>query len=85
MLTLPNLLAVCDFNAAHKVVDVRHTPAIGQKTAQTDHTAPVNPCVVHSGSMKINIVGTTASGKTAFGRKLAETTDKSFIEMDKIF
>lgn len=35
--------------------------------------------------MKTNIVGTTASGKTTFGRILANTTDAPFIEMDKVF
>lgn len=35
--------------------------------------------------MKINIVGITASGKSTFGRKLAEAIDAPFIEMDSIF
>lgn len=35
--------------------------------------------------MKINIVGTTASGKTTFGKTLAEVIDAPFIEMDKVF
>jgi len=35
--------------------------------------------------MKINVVGTTASGKTTFGKELAETLGVAFIEMDAIF
>lgn len=35
--------------------------------------------------MKINIVGTTGSGKSTFGRKLAEAKGIPFIEMDRIF
>ena len=35
--------------------------------------------------MKINVVGTTASGKSTFGRKLAKTINAPFVEMDTIF
>lgn len=35
--------------------------------------------------MKINVVGTSASGKSTFGRKLAERLDIPFIEMDEVF
>jgi len=35
--------------------------------------------------MKINIVGSSASGKSTFGRKLAQTINIPFIEMDAIF
>jgi len=35
--------------------------------------------------MKINVVGITASGKSTFGRKLAEAINVPFIEMDTIF
>jgi len=35
--------------------------------------------------MKINIVGTTASGKSTFGRTLAAKIDAPFIEMDAVF
>jgi len=36
-------------------------------------------------SMKINIVGTTASGKSTFSRKLRQVNGIPYIEMDKIF
>ena len=35
--------------------------------------------------MKINVVGTSASGKTTFGRQLAKKLDIPFIEMDDLF
>lgn len=35
--------------------------------------------------MKINVVGTTASGKSTFGRKLAESIDVPYVEMDVLF
>ncbi|MFN2113563.1 MAG: shikimate kinase [Anaerolineales bacterium] len=35
--------------------------------------------------MRVNIVGTSGSGKTTFGRKLAEVLEVPFIEMDAIF
>jgi len=35
--------------------------------------------------MKINIIGTSASGKSTFGRKLAQAIDAPFIEMDVLF
>ncbi len=35
--------------------------------------------------MKINIIGTSGSGKSTFGRKLAESLSLPFLEMDAIF
>ena len=35
--------------------------------------------------MRINVVGTSGSGKTTFGRQLAEILDIPFIEMDALF
>ena len=35
--------------------------------------------------MKINIIGTSASGKSTFGRKLAQAINAPFIEMDTLF
>lgn len=35
--------------------------------------------------MKINIIGTSGSGKSTFGRKLAENLSLPFLEMDAIF
>jgi len=35
--------------------------------------------------VKINIIGTSGSGKTTFGRKLAELLSLPFLEMDAIF
>ena len=35
--------------------------------------------------MKINIIGTSGSGKTTFGKKLAEILDIPFLELDAIF
>lgn len=35
--------------------------------------------------MKINVVGTSASGKSTFGRQLAKKLDVPFIEMDELF
>ena len=35
--------------------------------------------------MRINVIGTSGSGKTTFGRKLAEALDHPFIEMDALF
>jgi len=35
--------------------------------------------------MRINVIGTSGSGKTTFGRQLAETLDLPFLEMDAIF
>jgi adenylate kinase family enzyme len=35
--------------------------------------------------MRINIIGTSGSGKTSFGKELAEILDIPFIEMDAIF
>ncbi len=35
--------------------------------------------------MKINVVGTTASGKSTFGRSLAKVINVPFIEMDMVF
>lgn len=35
--------------------------------------------------MRVNIVGTSGSGKTTFGRKLAELLEVPFIELDAIF
>ncbi len=34
---------------------------------------------------RVNIVGTSGSGKTTFGRKLADTKKVPFIEMDRLF
>jgi len=36
-------------------------------------------------TVKINIVGITASGKSTFGRELAEAIEVPFIEMDSLF
>ncbi len=35
--------------------------------------------------MRINIIGTSGSGKTTFGRQLAEILELPFLEMDAIF
>jgi adenylate kinase family enzyme len=35
--------------------------------------------------VRINVIGTSGSGKTTFGRKLAETLDLPFIELDALF
>jgi adenylate kinase family enzyme len=35
--------------------------------------------------MKINVIGTSGSGKTTFGKQLAETLSIPFIEMDALF
>lgn len=35
--------------------------------------------------MKINVIGTTASGKSTFGRELATKIDVPYIEMDAVF
>lgn len=35
--------------------------------------------------MKINVIGTSASGKSTFSRQLARIVDVPYIEMDKIF
>ena len=35
--------------------------------------------------MRINVIGTSGSGKTTFGRQLAEAIDHPFIEMDAEF
>ncbi len=35
--------------------------------------------------MKINIIGTSGSGKSTFGRKLAESLSLPFLEMDAVF
>ena len=35
--------------------------------------------------MRINVIGTSGSGKTTFGRKLAEVLDLPFLEMDALF
>jgi len=35
--------------------------------------------------MKINVIGTSGSGKTTFGKKLADTLDIPFLELDAIF
>ena len=35
--------------------------------------------------MKINVIGTSGSGKTTFGRVLAQNLDIPFIEMDALF
>jgi len=35
--------------------------------------------------VKINIIGTSGSGKTTFGRKLAESLSLPFLEMDAVF
>lgn len=35
--------------------------------------------------MKINVIGTTASGKSTFGKELAAKIDVPFIEMDAVF
>jgi len=35
--------------------------------------------------LKINVVGTSASGKSTFGRQLANRLDVPFIEMDQVF
>ena len=35
--------------------------------------------------MRINIIGTSGSGKTTFGKQLAEILDLPFIEMDALF
>ena len=35
--------------------------------------------------MRINVIGTSGSGKTTFGRELASVLDLPFIEMDAIY
>ncbi|MCJ7717163.1 MAG: hypothetical protein MUO54_11680 [Anaerolineales bacterium] len=35
--------------------------------------------------MRINVIGTSGSGKTTYGKKLAETLSISFLELDAIF
>lgn len=35
--------------------------------------------------MRINVIGTSGSGKTTFGRQLAEVLDLPFLEMDALF
>ena len=35
--------------------------------------------------MRVNVIGTTASGKSTFARKLAEVSDAPYVEMDAIY
>jgi shikimate kinase len=35
--------------------------------------------------VRINVIGTSGSGKTTFGKKLAKTLSIPFLEMDAIF
>lgn len=35
--------------------------------------------------VRINVIGTSGSGKTTFGKKLAETLNMPFVELDAIF